>query len=131
MQNTPRTNLEYLVRMLPLYQRDPAYSATQYYDVVYCDTCWHSDIEPEVRECEACGLSVCPYCCGQASGYHEICRQQVDGDIDPLLDRRTYLQGYLAGMRDANAEAYKIALMYKALQERLMPEMPKRLNKQP
>lgn len=86
------TNLSYLTREKPLYNPNPDYPNASY-DVVYCKTCNGTVIEPEITECEGCKQDVCPHCCGTVSGYHEVCRQQVDNEIDPLIDRRAFAAG--------------------------------------
>ena len=89
--------LSYLKRTEPLYLRDPNYDRSRSYDVVHCGTCGKSEIEPEITKCDACGQDVCPYCAGTVPGYHEICRRDVDGEIDPLLDRKAFELGVREG----------------------------------
>lgn len=55
-------------------------------DVVHCRNCHRTEIESEIVECGLCHQDVCPHCCGASAEYHEFCRKQVDGEIDPLVD---------------------------------------------
>lgn len=126
------SKLDYLTREQPKENPDPDYWGSRTYDVVYCGTCNHTDIEPEIGKCDECAQDVCPRCCGTVYGYHEICRQQCDGDIDPILDRRAYLKGYLdalyrfAWMRDGLMYVGTTGTTFKQESERitqlLLPE---------
>lgn len=129
-----KTDLTYLTRKDGLYSSDPDYRVTDTFDVVYCSTCNKTEIEPEVRTCEGCGLRVCPHCAGTAYGYHEVCRQQIDGEIDPLIDRRAYLEGYLAALYNfawwKNGEMFLGAGLHtfndekEWITKRMLPELP-------
>lgn len=93
-----KTDFSYITREQGKYDPDPDYDSSKSYDVVYCRTCQKTEIEPEIKTCDVCGRDVCPHCCGTSYGYHEICRQQCDDEIDPLIDRRAYLAGYVAAL---------------------------------
>ena len=126
-----KTDLSYLTRENGLDNPDPDYRTTDTFDVVFCSTCNKTDIEPELRTCEGCGLTVCPHCAGTTYGYHEVCRQQVDGEIDPLIDRRAYLAGYLAAFRNyawmhETTRAYQDEIC--RITKQMLPELPERLR---
>lgn len=84
-------DVTYLLHQDGLYDPDPDYRLSREYDVVYCKTCWKSDIEPEIKECEGCAYDVCPHCCGTVNGWHEICRRDCDGENHPILERLAFL----------------------------------------
>lgn len=83
---TPRrSDLTYLTRISPLYTGE-SYEG-QMLSKVICRTCGYPTIEPEIFIC-TCRKDVCPNCCGNTVGLHEICRQLADGELDPLIDRK-------------------------------------------
>lgn len=87
-------SLDYLLRQKPLFDPDPRYrQAYDEYDVVFCNTCCQTSIEPEIGDCEGCGKDVCPHCCGITYGWHELCRRECDGEVNPILDRLAFALG--------------------------------------
>jgi len=85
-------DLDYLLRKEPLSDPDPQYRYGLY-DVVFCKTCCQSSMEPEIKECEGCQKDVCPHCCGTSFGWHELCRRDCDGEVNPILDRLAFALG--------------------------------------